>query len=768
MGNFLNSIFIQILNMSITASYCIVAVLLIRLVFNKLPRKYLYLLWLIVGFRLLCPVSVSTEFSIFNLNNFSENAPVNDTGKMQYIPENIQTLETKKIYTGIDTADHLINHKIPNTTAHFFLHLNIPKRFFHTGNYSKTIQYLLHYGAYIWVTGWILFLLFFVVSWQKLRQKLKMAVRLEENIYESDEISSPFVLGMLKPNIYLPCYMEESQKEMILLHEQYHIKRKDYLVKPMAFLLLSFYWFQPLMWMAWFGMCKDMEMSCDEKVLTQLGEERKKEYSLALLSFASTQFYARHIPLAFGENNAKSRIQHALRFHKPTIVIGILSILILAAAWILFGTNANPREENKENPQQEEQTNAKLLYQSKNPYIGDASADAEVIAAIAQVLPSSPFSEWRFKMRLQTSEEPYEFHFLLEDTPTEEQLYLFEESATLMIALIDNLNEVQCHYTIAETSTSDADAKTGYAQEELKETSMVKNWTPTHIQERYGIEDIKGYGTSEEKIQELLDMIEENRAEEFGSWYANLPYELYEEAVPYNENPYATDRDYMVILAESEDKMVTIYGMKSQKYGTRGITVDYHVTKEDGGNHNYFDWEWNEMQANAEVHLADYNQDGRDEIAFRIVDGTGTGVHCDQLVIFETHDSGTVEPFIFTDDMKNKEIEQLVDVSIDTNNKQVHILNKKEPQSSVPYFTMSYADSAADDGGEAVGADFYSIYDFVLDEDKIWLDIHTGIFRENYASATFADDWVIRFQVLYNQEKNNDFHLELSQKSNTP
>ena len=211
----------------------------------------------------------------------------------------------------------------------------------------------------------LIILIYLAVSAGGLKRKVRMAVRLRADseaykviwnrkhrnlhgrerskkiiIYECDDIPSPFVKGIFRPKIYLPCGMEKEQQKIVLLHEQYHIYRKDHLVKSLSFLLLMIYWFQPLVWAAWLCMCRDMEMSCDEKVLEMLGEDKRKEYSRTLLVFASEKQVFRHMPLAFGEQDAKKRIQHVLDYRKPAMWGSMLAAAAILGVLLLLGTDS--------------------------------------------------------------------------------------------------------------------------------------------------------------------------------------------------------------------------------------------------------------------------------------------------------------------------------------------------------------------------------------------------------------------------------------------
>lgn len=799
---YLNQLFIRILNMSITAGYCIAAVLIIRLLFRKAHRKYLYALWLVVAFRLLCPVSVSTEFSLFNLDNFSQSVSHEGTGSMEYIPEHIADAEQPEIHTGIRAADTLVNTGLPRASSLELHGVSLKNLLYVNGHYREPVVMALAVGKYVWAAGVLAFLLYFAVSMWRMRKKVQMAVLVNTRepeavsarmpghgrrkkavrIYECDGLASPFTMGFLRPRIYLPCHLNGEMREMILLHEQYHICRKDHLVKLLAFILLAVYWFHPLVWAAWFGVCKDMEMSCDEKVLEILGEEKKKDYGLTLLAFASRRCPGSRMPLAFGEHDVESRIKHTLQFKKPALWAGILAVAALAAVLVIFGTNGlqkeNPSEENETEGNgteelsvqagEEDSANAgvsgqaQLLYEARNPYVGDAPADGNVLKAIASARPDSVFAGLSYKVELQTSAEPYEFHFLLEENG--ESLEVDEEDApaldvdmqitsVLMLALIDNLGEVQWYYTMTTPDGMVDDAVHYFDAEQAAEWCQVDN--------------IKDYGTSPRKVQELLAILEEKETEikavgddsgEFARWYSSLPYELYENAVPIEETEQSYtayhDRgeDFMVILAESGNDIVKVYGCYSRQYGARGLTIDYRITPGGDSNHNYMDMAWDAENPCCQAAMADYDGDGREEIALTLLGGKGTGSHVERLIILETYDTGTVVPCEFTYDQIRQNIAETVTASVDTENNLVQILDNTAPESSVPVLSIPY-ESAPGIVNPVTSVDFTSWFQFHAG-DTLTLQAEPGLLMKNWPGLRFLPQQdgtaaILTFQVSY-------------------
>lgn len=772
MTNWLNSLFMQILNMSITAGYCIAGVLLIRLLFRKAPRKYLYALWLVAAFRLICPVSMSTDFSLFNLERFSESRPETAMGTMEYIPVSTGSGEEFQVHTGLAAADRLVNKQLPRVSAEAAYH-GIPLKNVLAASGLHPLELLLTMGKYIWAAGIAVFLIYFAVSMRRLGRSVQTAVRAENGegqeagetgwnvrceVFECDHITSPFVTGIFRPRIYLPYGLEGEPRRMILLHERYHLHRRDHLVKLLAYALLAVYWFHPLVWAAWFGMCRDMEMSCDEKVLEFVGAEQKKTYSMTLLAFASNRHDAMRMPLGFGEHDVKSRIKHALSFRKPAVWAGALAVLAVAAVLVLLGTNgmkkedAGPESTPKTAGQEETGGNysdiAKKLYEARNPYIGDASADGRLLDVIAEALPDTLAASASYKMELQTSEEPYEFHFLVEDVlEGEPYFYSLAAPASLMLALTDNMGEIVWKYSVAGGS-------------------CWQKWSAEGAAGWCGVEDIKEYSKSPEKVQELLNLILAHRedetlasswymqegtqtedGEDFEEWYSKLPYEFYEEAVTLEEyNRLDTyDGDQMVILAQTEDGIVTVYGCYSIRYGTRGITIDYRITPDGDSNHNDLDLRWSQIY-DCKLTMADYDRDGRDEIALTLGERISLNRTAERLVMFETYETGTVEPAMFTPELQREELSRLVTSSIDTSNHQVHIVQKGS-ESSVPVLSIPYDPDKA-----VTAADLSNAVNFELGEE-IYMNVPVGLRMGDstlvYGTGEEWTDRLLRFRVVY-------------------
>ncbi|WP_053372893.1 M56 family metallopeptidase [Paenibacillus sp. FJAT-27812] len=299
----METLFLKILNMTLTATYVIVAVLLVRLLLKRAPKKYSYLLWAIVLFRLVCPVSISSELSLFNAPPFDMTA-AQKSGKaaLSYVPADIGYMEKPGMTVGIPTMNVMISDSLPPATP---------------AASANPLQIWIQIGTVLWCSGTAALLIYGVVSYFRLKRRMVTAVRLDNHIFESDNIRSPFILGFIKPRIYIPFGLREQERVYILKHEAYHLKRKDHLIKPLAFVVLAFHWFNPLAWLAFALMAKDMEMSCDEKVLSETDSDIAKEYCTSLLSFAANRRFPSASPLAFGETGIRERIKNILRFRAP-------------------------------------------------------------------------------------------------------------------------------------------------------------------------------------------------------------------------------------------------------------------------------------------------------------------------------------------------------------------------------------------------------------------------------------------------------------------
>lgn len=339
-------LFLQVLNMSMTASWVILAVLVLRLLLMRAPKIWSYVLWAVVFFRLLCPFSLESVFSL---------VPV----RAQSIPADIAYAQYPAIESGLTVVDRAINSSLP--AAEPFASAN-------------PLQIYLAVGEALWLLGMTLLLLASGLSLWRLLKRLKPARAEGTGIYTVPGLTTPFVLGIVRPRIYLPEGLKEQEQAYILLHEQTHIKRRDHWVKLAAFVALCLHWFNPLVWLSFYLLSKDMEMSCDEQVLRQMGLGIKKAYSSSLLRLAVGRTAWHGTPLAFGESDVKSRIKNILRYQKPAFWLVVLAAGILVLA--VVGLTTNPRREAQDlsflNPHNLVDVVAEQAEIRVNPYLWDS------------------------------------------------------------------------------------------------------------------------------------------------------------------------------------------------------------------------------------------------------------------------------------------------------------------------------------------------------------------------------------------------------------
>lgn len=304
----------------------ILAVLLVRLILRRQPKKYSYLLWSVVGIRMLFQIQLPARFSLLSLWHFltqrlSGIRLLTASQKVTDLQAGAQNLQPAGPITGQTVAGAV--QGLSQTGAEV----------------GSGWDHLLQICMLIWITGVIMLMLYGIFSYFKCRRMTAQAVHMEANIWECDHLTTPFVLGIIKPRIYIPFHLSAEEKSYILAHETYHIRRGDPIVRLLAFVLLAAYWINPFVWSAYFLMIRDMEMSCDEAVLLQLGTQIRKAYSNSLLTFATGRKQVTFSPLAFGESDTSGRIKNILDFKKPKVWGSLLAILavILAAVFCLTG-----------------------------------------------------------------------------------------------------------------------------------------------------------------------------------------------------------------------------------------------------------------------------------------------------------------------------------------------------------------------------------------------------------------------------------------------
>ena len=306
----MESLFIKLINLSIYASILVAVVLLLRLVSRRSPKWVICLIWALVGIRLVVPFSIQSSFSLL-----PQSEPVSSTALFK-------TVSLSQAQEGI----------VSSGAASV------------TEASRSGISSVFHILSYIWLFGVILMLLYGVISYIVLRKTLRTATLYDDGIRQSEKVDSPFVLGFLRPTIYIPYTLFGKDLEYVLSHEKTHIRRKDHLWKPAGFLLLSVYWFNPAIWLAYAALSKDIELACDESVIRSLDKDERKNYSRALLNLSIRQKLITACPVAFGKTAVRNRVDHVMNYKKPALWSVVIMIACCVAVGICFMTE--PKKQN--------------------------------------------------------------------------------------------------------------------------------------------------------------------------------------------------------------------------------------------------------------------------------------------------------------------------------------------------------------------------------------------------------------------------------------
>jgi len=433
----MSDLFLKIVNMSISASWLVVAVLILRLVLKKAPKWVNVLLWGIVAVRLICPFSFESALSLI---------PSAET-----FPEKIISGPSFDVQTGITPIDNRINDYLGDR---YFEGVTVPTN---NGNNVMTILTI------VWIIGILLLATYTVISYWRLNRKVDTAVRYKDNIFQSENVSSPFVLGIINPRIYLPFSMNEQDMEHVVAHEQAHIRRKDHWWKPLGFLLLTIHWFNPLMWLAYVLLCRDIELACDEKVIKGLGNEQRADYTQALVACSVNRRMIAACPLAFGEVGVKERVKSVMNYKKPAFWVIILAVIACVIVAVCFLTNPKqdsytlrivvPAGSQEEFVYTDEEVST--VRNSIKIWSGDGLGDTEVL-----LFPVNKTTETGYTATYLTHGMPVEFD-AEKDTwfkigvnvqnPTNEDIIVYVEVENVEVRIVDEINSVIEWFDYLET-----------------------------------------------------------------------------------------------------------------------------------------------------------------------------------------------------------------------------------------------------------------------------------------------------------------------------
>lgn len=376
----MTDIFLRIVELSWQAGVLALAVMLARLALRRAPKWAVCLLWVLVAVRLVLPVSLQSPVSLQ-----AAQSPV--TAALYELPQTQEAAQkTDEVLSG-GSAEPVT--PLPPTEIVTAQPVPAPKP-------VMTVSLL----AAIWLAGVVMMLTYMLVSYLGIYRRVCTAVRLEDNVYRCGSWGTPFVLGLLRPRIYVPEGMDDAALPQVLAHERCHIRRGDHLVKPLAFLLLALHWFNPVLWAAYVLLGRDMENACDERVLRDVDGAGRAAYSRALVACAVRQRPAAVCPLAFGEVAVKERVKNAMNGKKPAVWAAVLLVIAAAVIAVCFLTSPGRRE-----PSADGAWDAETLYAMRTPYVGDNAAVSGILGAIG--LDKMGEGIWSFVLRLDTEQAPY-------------------------------------------------------------------------------------------------------------------------------------------------------------------------------------------------------------------------------------------------------------------------------------------------------------------------------------------------------------------------
>ena len=425
----MNELFLKIINMSISASWLVLAVLLLRLVLKKAPKWVNVLLWGIVAVRLICPFSFESALSLI---------PSSET-----IPLDIEMAAKPTIDSGVPAINSVVNPVLSSFAP--------PQ---HVLTSANPLQIWIPILNIIWLIGVGALLLYTAVSYWRLCRKVDTAVRYKDNIFQSENVSSPFVLGIIKPRIYLPFNMNGQDLEHVVAHEQAHIRRRDHWWKPLGFLLLTIHWFNPLMWLAYVLLCRDIELACDEKVIKELDNEQRADYAQALVVCSVNRPMIAACPLAFGEVGVKDRVKSVMNYKKPAFWVIIIAVIACVIVAVCFLTNPKqdsytlrivvPAGSQEEFVYSHEEVST--IKNSIKIWSGDGLGDTEVLLS-----PVNKTTETGYTATYLTHGMPVEFD-AEKDTwfkigvnmqnPTDEDIVVYVEVENVEVRILDEINSV--------------------------------------------------------------------------------------------------------------------------------------------------------------------------------------------------------------------------------------------------------------------------------------------------------------------------------------
>lgn len=529
----MSALFLKIVNLSITASWLILVIILIRPIMKKVPKWIQCALWVLVAVRLVCPFSIESMFSLI-----PSSEPIPQSIEMERLPAQITNPVVGKNLTTVVSAS------------------------------VNPMQILITGLSYLWVLGIIVMLGYAIFSYFRLKRVTRVFIEMGDNIRACDEVKFPFILGVLRPIIYLPSSYEGETLDYVLLHEKAHLRRHDNLWKPLGYVILAIYWFNPLCWAAYILLCRDIEMACDEKVVCELDKEGKAAYSQALLNCSFPQKRIVVSPLGFGEVGVKQRVKSILNYKKPTFAIILFGIVMVIIVAVLFLTNPNSEKDIKQTSETDslvEGTEAENMIEENVAHaIEFKPSDIQSLSEAAVVLENGDI----YKIDNQDILKKLEAMFLGAKEikgvgcPISIPLYLYREdgSAGLIYPAMDGCNNFYADGSYYAFETEDG--MSFWNMIELKvHNGQIQKEEVTNV-------------SKEDLYDEMVRVINTVGLDNAYSWSNTVDF----------------DQDAIIELAADDSGRYQIYGIVSRKYGNCGMLLNDRIGYRDNWNFEYLPW----------------------------------------------------------------------------------------------------------------------------------------------------------------------------------
>ena len=313
------AVFLKLLNMSITASWMIMAVIILRVVLKNAPKFICCILWGLVAIRLICPISFESVLSLIPSTEVVTKQEISSGNDINY-----------NVSTGINTVDSRVNEYLGE---YYYKSTTV------TSEPVKEKVSAMDIISMVWLIGVVIMALYSIIVYVRIRHKVVASIHIKDNIWICDNIESPFILGIFNPRIYIPSNISEQESKYVIAHEKAHLMRFDYIWKPLGFLILTVYWFNPFIWVAYVLLCRDIELACDERVVQYMNVDDKKEYSRTLLACSVSHKMIAACPVAFGEVAVGRRVKSVLNYKKPAFWVLTMAIIVCGVVAVCFLTN---------------------------------------------------------------------------------------------------------------------------------------------------------------------------------------------------------------------------------------------------------------------------------------------------------------------------------------------------------------------------------------------------------------------------------------------